>query len=95
MRQVTIKKTRPATPEERRRDREVILAVLAKAADDSDSLARLTDNPSEALNKYYTLTREEVRALVGGDLEEIKSWLGKLDQQHRTWLTARLAQEKW
>jgi len=95
MRQVTIKKTRPATPEERRMDREVILAVLAKAADDSDFLARLPDNPGEALNKYYTLTREEIRALVSGDLEEIKSWLGKLDQQHRTWLTTRLAQEKW
>ena len=81
--------------EEELKGREVILAVLARAADDSQFLARLADNPSEALSEYYTLTREVVAALVSGDIKKIESWLGKLDQRHATWLWCRLSPEKW
>ncbi|GAI92696.1 unnamed protein product, partial [marine sediment metagenome] len=72
-----------------------ILAVLARAADDSEFLARLAENPSEALNEYYTLTQEELAALISGDIKKIESWLGKLDKRHSTWLWCRLNQEKW
>ena len=81
--------------EERAKRREAIFAVLARAADDSEFLAQLADNPTEALSEYYTLTQEEVAALVSGDIRKIESWLGKLDKRHATWLWCRLSQEKW
>ncbi len=92
---VRIREREPVTGEEELKGREAILAVLARAADDSQFLARLADNPSEALSEYYTLTREEVAALVSGDIKKIEGWLGKLDQRHATWLWCRLSQEKW
>lgn len=74
---------------------EVILAVLARAADESAFLARLAEDPSEALSEYYTLTKEELAALASGDIRKIESWCGKLDKRHATWLWCRLSQEKW
>ena len=73
---------------------EVLLAVLAKARDDGHFLARLAEDPTEAL-KGYDLTSEEKTALSSGDIRWIESKLGVLDEPLRTWLTARLAQEKW
>ena len=93
--QVTIKKKESITREEKLKGREAILAVLARAADDSQFLAQLADNPSEALNEYYTLTQEELAALASGDIKKIESWVGKLDKRHATWLWCRLSQEKW
>jgi len=72
----------------------VLLEVLAKARDDSNFLARLAENPAEAL-KGYDLTSEEKAALASGDIRWIESKLGTLDEPLRTWLNARLAQEKW
>lgn len=93
--QETIEKAKLVTPVGKPKGREAILAVLARAADDSEFLARLADNPGEALSEYFTLTQEEVAALVSGDIRKIESWLGKLDQRHATWLWCRLGQEKW
>ena len=81
--------------EEEQKRKETILTVLARAADDSEFLARLAENATEALGEYYTLTQEEVAALVSGDIKKIEGWLGKLDQRHATWLWCRLSQEKW
>ena len=86
------------TPKETLKGKEAILSVLAKAAEDSEFLAQLADNPSKALAKYaeyYTLTKEEVAALVSGDIKKVESWCGKLDKKHATWLWCRLQQEKW
>ena len=85
----------PITPEERAERRGVILEVLSRAAEDSEFLAKLAENPEEALAGYYTLTQEEVAALISGDIKKIESWLGKLDKKHATWLWCRLQQEKW
>ena len=93
--QATIEKLQTITPEKKLAGREAILAALARAADDSDFLARLAENPYETLNEYYTLTQEEMVALVTGDIKKIESWLGKLDKRHATWLWCRLSQEKW
>jgi len=71
-----------------------LLAVLARARDDSRFLARLAEDPAEAL-KHYDLTSEEKAALSSGDIRWIESKLGVLDEPLRTWLTARLSQEKW
>ena len=75
--------------------KEAILAVLARAADESAFLARLAEDPAEALGEYYTLTKEELAALASGDIKRIESWCGKLDKRHATWLWCRLGQEKW
>jgi formate transporter len=71
-----------------------ILAVLGKARDDTNFLARLAEDPEQTL-KDYDLTSEEKAALASGDIRWIESKLGTLDKPLRTWLTARLAQEKW
>lgn len=75
--------------------KEAIMAVLARAADETEFLARLAESPSEALSEYYTLTKEELAALASGDIRKIESWCGKLDKRHATWLWCRLSQEKW
>ena len=95
MGQAIIEQRKPITYEEKLKGREAILAVLARAADDSEFLARLADNPAEALTEYYTLTQEELAALASGDIKKIEGWLGKLDKRHATWLWCRLSQEKW
>ena len=41
------------------------------------------------------LTEEERAALATGDIRKIESWVGKLDERLKTWLIARLSQEKW
>ncbi len=92
----TITKERKSiTRGEQLKGREAILAILARAADDSGFLAQLSDNPAEALSEYYTLTNEELAALASGDIKKIESWVGKLDQRHATWLWCRLSQETW
>ncbi len=93
MTQAIAGKTKVATSGER--GREAILEVLARAADESEFLARLADNPSEALKGYYSLTQEELAALASGDIKKIESWVGKLDRRLATWLWCRLSQEKW
>jgi hypothetical protein len=75
--------------------KDVILAILARAADESGFLARLASDPSEALAEYYTLTAEERAALASGDIKRIEGWVGKLDKRLATWLWCRLSQEKW
>jgi hypothetical protein len=72
-----------------------VLAVLKRAATESEFLARLADDPHDALKEYYSLTGEEKAALASGDIKKIESWVGKLDKELATWLWCRLAQEKW
>ena len=75
--------------------REELVAVLRRAATESDFLARLAENPHEALKEYYSLNSEERAALASGDIKKIEFWVGKLDKDLATWLWCRLAQEKW
>ena len=75
--------------------REELLTVLRRAADDTEFLARLAEDPQEALKEYYTLTAEERAALASGDIKKIESWVGKLDKELATWLWCRLSQEKY
>ena len=95
----TMKKTKlvdlPISPEAQLAGKQAILAILARAAEDTRFHAELSDNPTEALRGYYTLSTEEMAALVSGDIKRIEGWVGKLDAKHATWLWSRLAQEKW
>jgi hypothetical protein len=75
--------------------KEQVLAVLKRAATESEFLARLADDPQEALKEYYSLTSEERAALASGDIRKIESWVGKLDKELATWLWCRLSQEKY
>jgi len=70
-------------------------AVLRRAADESAFLARLAEDPQEALREYYSLTAEQRAALASGDIRKIQSWVGELDKELATWLWSRLCQEKW
>jgi hypothetical protein len=72
-----------------------VLAVLKRAATESEFLARLADDPYEALKEYYSLTSEERAALASGDIKKIEFWVGKLDKELATWLWCRLSQEKY
>jgi len=85
-------KGKPRAPQS---GKEAILEVLARAADDSGFLARMAENPEEALAEYYVLTWEERAALASGDIKKIEGWVGKLDKRLATWLWCRLQQEKW
>ena len=71
-----------------------LISVLAKARDDSNFLAQLAENPDRTL-EGYNLTTEAKAALASGDLHWLESKMGFLDEPLRTWLTSRLAQEKW
>ncbi len=97
MRQATVfdLEKNPVAIEQEQGARETILSILARAADDSKFLAKLAEDPGEALAEYYTLTQEELAALISGDIKKIEGWVGKLDKQHATWLWCRLSQEKW
>lgn len=89
----------PVTKEEVKvqvvRGKEEVLAVLKRAANESEFLARLADDPHETLKEYYSLTTEERAAIASGDIKKIESWVGKLDTDLTTWLWCRLSQEKW
>jgi hypothetical protein len=75
-------------------NKEIILEVLSRAADDPKFLARLAENPAVVLQEY-NLTSEEKAALAAGDLRRIESWVGKLDKRLSTWVWCRLQQERW
>jgi hypothetical protein len=71
-----------------------LISVLARARDDTRFLAKLADNPNQAL-RAYNLTSEAKAALESGDIHWLESRVGTLDEPLRTWLTSRLTQEKW
>ena len=73
-------------------NRDVILEILSRAADDHIFMARLAENPQKVLQKY-NLTPEEIAALIRGDIEKIESWVGKLDEPLKTWINVRKAQK--
>jgi hypothetical protein len=73
---------------------DALISVLARARDDTKFLAKLADNPNQAL-KTYNLTPEAKAALESGDVRWLESRVGMLDEPLRTWLISRLSQEKW
>ena len=76
-------------------NREEIVRVLERAAEDDDFIAQLTYWRDEAL-QGYDLTWQERAALLSGDIRWIEARLGrKLNPRLRTWLDCRLQQEIW
>ena len=82
-----------ANREKRVKGKKAILAVLARAAADSEFAARLAVNPQGILCEYFTLTNEDLAALASGDIVKIAGWIGKLDKKQATWLLGQLSKE--
>jgi hypothetical protein len=74
--------------------RQAILAALTRATADSPSVNTPAPEPEEEVGGYYTLTLEELAALVNGDMEKIGSWVSNLDRCHATWLLRWLIKER-
>ena len=81
--------------EERLEKRKAILAALAKASEDSQLLEESASVPDGETNDYYTLSRDEMEALVNGDMEKIESWVSNMDRNHATRLLRWLIKERW
>lgn len=74
--------------------KDVIIAVLKRAAEESAFIEQLTNSGSEALEDY-DLAPDEEAALVSGDVMWLEKHIGKLDDTLNTWVECRLQQERW
>jgi hypothetical protein len=74
----------------RQAKREAILAALAKSTGEALPPDDLDGGEN---GSYYTLTREEIAALLSGNIEKIESWVSSLDRNHATWLLRWLIKE--
>jgi DNA-binding NtrC family response regulator len=74
--------------------KEEILKVLERAASDSEFIASLLYQGSEALEKY-DLTGPEKLAILTGDIEWIEGQIGSLTPNQKRWLEQRLGAEIW
>jgi len=81
--------------EERREKRKAILDALVKATEDEIPSVGSTDEEGNEANGYYTLTSEEMDALINGNMEKIESWVSSLDKHHAAWLLRWLIKENW
>jgi hypothetical protein len=73
--------------------REALLSALAKVRSDIHSPSENSDEPDGDIDNYYTLTKEEVEALISGNMEKIESWISNLDRRHATCLLRWLIKE--
>lgn len=71
-----------------------VVGVLKKAGHDDSFIEELTYHPKEAL-KNYNLTKDERIALITGDIQWLETYMGKLNEELRTWINCKLAQEIW
>ena len=73
--------------------RDAILAALARARGDKNPPINIPEEPDGVDNEYYILTKEELTALLSGNMEKIESWIKNLDQMHATRLLRWLIKE--
>jgi hypothetical protein len=82
---------KPAISQEAKLEkRKAILEALTRVSGNSTPAELSPDNDA---NGYYTLSPEEVAALVSGNMEKIENWVSNLDQRHATWLLRWLIKE--
>jgi hypothetical protein len=81
------------SPDAKTEKRNALLAALSKARGEMNSSNESSNEPDGENNGYYTLTKEEVEALVSGNIEKIESWVSNLDRRHATWLLRWLIKE--
>jgi hypothetical protein len=75
--------------------KKMILAALTSAVEDIPHSDNNDDKPVQLDGEYYSLTQEEVEALVNGDVEKIRSWVSNLDKRQAAWLLHQLINESW
>lgn len=73
--------------------KQTILAALAKASEDNLSPKAKADGQNGESHHYYTLSRQEITALVSGDIGIVESWISNLDRHHATRLLRYLVKE--
>jgi hypothetical protein len=66
--------------------RKVILAALSRATEDAITPHSSTIEHDEVTGEYYTLTQEEMDALINGDIEKIENWVSSLNTRQAAWL---------
>ena len=89
------KETKSPNNEETLGKKKAILAALAKASEDSLFLKETTTTFDGEPQNYYILSRDEMAALVSGNMGIIESWIGNMDRNHATRLLNRLIKESW
>ncbi len=83
------------TNEEKQEKRQAILSALAKASDGSDLFGNTSPNPPGQPQDYYILSRDEMDALISGDMAKIEAWVSNLDKNHAARLLHWLIKERW
>lgn len=78
----------------RLKKRKDFIEALARATEEDQSQNALLGEETSERHECYTMSREEMQALIGGDLGKIENWVGRMDRSHATWLLYRLIQEK-
>jgi hypothetical protein len=81
--------------EEVTKKKEAILSALTKASADYLSSKGSDDTYDGEPDDYYTLSQDEMEALVNGDIEKIENWVSNMDRKHATRLLRWLIKERW
>jgi len=68
---------------------------LAKASEGSELSGNDTALSSDEPQDYYTLSHDEMEALVNGDMAKIEAWVGNMDKDHAKRLLHWLIKERW
>jgi hypothetical protein len=89
------RETQKLTSEERQEKRKAILAALAKASGDGELSGTDTVLSPDKPQDYYTLSRDEMDALVNGDMSKIEAWVANLDKTHASRLLRWFIRERW
>jgi hypothetical protein len=89
------KETKNLSKEETLGNKKAILAALAKASEDSLFLQETTSTFDGEPQDYYILSRDQMAALVSGNMGIIESWISNMDRNHATRLLSRLIKERW
>lgn len=89
------RETQKLTSEEKQEKRKAILAALAKASEDSDFIGTVKNLTPRELQDYYTLSRDEMEALINGNMAKIEEWVSNMDKNHAAKLLYWLVKERW
>jgi hypothetical protein len=81
--------------EERLEKKKAILAALARVSDDDQLPEGNADVSTLEPYDYYTMSREEIKALISGDMEKLERWVNNMDRNHATRLLRWLIKERW
>jgi hypothetical protein len=73
--------------------RSALLAALSQARADTYPPRESNGAVDGDGSSYYSLTKEEVAALVNGNMVTIENWISSLDKPHVTWLLRWLIKE--